>query len=144
MPLLRYLLLMMTSSNGSIFRVTGLLCGHRWIPRTKASDTELWYFLWSAPEQKTNSRNAGDLRRHRGHYDVTVMCFQGAPGGPPLSCSRLEPSELLRWPVRQVLWSPQGLLKLLDELPTHTDQYRTRNGADALLQGLPETSREDA
>ena len=42
----------MTSSNGNIFRVTGLLCGtsHRWIPRTKASDAELWCFLWSAPE----------------------------------------------------------------------------------------------
>ena len=25
--------------------------GHRWIPLTKASDAELWYFLWSAPEQ---------------------------------------------------------------------------------------------
>ena len=24
--------------------------GPRWIPRTKASDAELWYFLWSAPE----------------------------------------------------------------------------------------------
>ena len=38
--------LMMTSSNGSIFCVTGHLCGeftgHRWIPRTKASDAELW------------------------------------------------------------------------------------------------------
>ena len=37
---------MMTSSNGNIFRVTGHLCwefpGHRWIPRTKASDEELW------------------------------------------------------------------------------------------------------
>ena len=44
---------MMTSSNGNIFHVTGLLCGeftgHRWIPRTKASDAELWCFLWSAP-----------------------------------------------------------------------------------------------
>ena len=42
---------MMTSSNGNIFRVTGLLCGEftgrRWIPRTKASDAELWWFLWS-------------------------------------------------------------------------------------------------
>ena len=40
---------MMTSSNGNIFRVTGLLCGklpgHRWIPLTKASDAELWCFL---------------------------------------------------------------------------------------------------
>ena len=45
---------MMTSSNGNIFCVTGPLCGgfigHRWIPRTKASDSELWYFLWSSPE----------------------------------------------------------------------------------------------
>ena len=34
--------------------VTGPLCweftGHRWIPRTKASDAELWCFLRSAPE----------------------------------------------------------------------------------------------
>ena len=25
--------------------------GHLWIPLTKASDAELWCFLWSAPEQ---------------------------------------------------------------------------------------------
>ena len=42
--------LIMTSSNGNIFRVTGPLCGHRWIPRTKASDAELWCFLWFASE----------------------------------------------------------------------------------------------
>ena len=45
----------MTSSNGNIFHVTGPLCGeftgHRWIPRTKASDAELRCFLWSAPER---------------------------------------------------------------------------------------------
>ena len=44
---------MMTSSNGNVFRVTGHLCGEftgpRWIPRTKASDAELC-FLWSASE----------------------------------------------------------------------------------------------
>ena len=37
--------IMMTSSNGNIFRVTGHLCGEftgpRWIPRTKAGDAEL-------------------------------------------------------------------------------------------------------
>ena len=50
------LILVMTSSNGSIFRVTGLLGGggefngDRWIPLTKASDAELSCFLWSAPE----------------------------------------------------------------------------------------------
>ena len=45
----------MTSSNGNIFRVTGPLCeeftGNRWIFLTKASDAELWRFLWSAPEK---------------------------------------------------------------------------------------------
>ena len=45
---------MMTSSNGNIFRVTGHLCGEftgpRWIPHTKASDAELWCFLWSVSE----------------------------------------------------------------------------------------------
>ena len=49
-----YALTMMTSSNGNIFRATGHLCGEftgpRWIPRTKASDAELWCFLWSASE----------------------------------------------------------------------------------------------
>ena len=43
---------MMMSSNGNIFHVTdpllGEITGHRWIPLTKASEAELWYFLWSA------------------------------------------------------------------------------------------------
>ena len=46
---------MKTSSIGNIFRVTGPLCGeftgHRWIPRTKASDAAPRLFLWSAPGQ---------------------------------------------------------------------------------------------
>ena len=46
---------MMASSNGNIFRVTCLLWGEsidgRWIPLTKDSDAELWYYLWFAPEQ---------------------------------------------------------------------------------------------
>ena len=65
---------MMTSSNGNIFRVTGLLCGEftgdRWIPRTKGSDAELicaWINGW------VNNGEAGYLRRHRAHYDVIVM-----------------------------------------------------------------------
>ena len=80
----------MTSSNGNSFRVTGHLCGeftgHRWIPLTKASDPELWCFLWSAPEINgwVNNREAGDLRHHSAHYDVTVMgysnkCMIGHP-----------------------------------------------------------------
>ena len=45
----------MMSSNGTIFYITSPLCreftSHRWIPLTKASDAELWSFLWSALEQ---------------------------------------------------------------------------------------------
>ena len=39
----------------TFFRVTGPLWGesnrHWWIPLTKASDAELWCFIWSEPEQ---------------------------------------------------------------------------------------------
>ena len=68
--------IMMTSSDGKKFRVTDPLCreftGHRWIPRTKASDAELWCVLWSAPwiNGWVHSGEAGDLRRNRAHYDV--------------------------------------------------------------------------
>ena len=73
---------MMTSSNGNIFRVTGLLCGEftglRWIPRTKASDAKLWcfFFICAWINGWVNDREAGDLRRHLAHYDITVMSFK--------------------------------------------------------------------
>ena len=73
---------MMTSSNGSFLRVTGHLCGeftgHRWIRRTKASDAELWCFLWSAPLiiGWVNNREAGDFRRHCDHYDAIVINYK--------------------------------------------------------------------
>ena len=65
----------------TFFRVTGLLCGeftgHRWIPLTEANDAELCYFfylrLW------VNNREAGDLRRHRTHYDDIVMYVELRP-----------------------------------------------------------------
>ena len=74
-------MLMMTSSNGNIFRDTGPLCGdftgHRLIPRRKATDVEIWCFLWSAPWTNgwVSTREAGDLIRHRAHYDVIVMYY---------------------------------------------------------------------
>ena len=69
----------MTSSNGSIFRVTdplwGELTSHRWIPPTKASDVELWCFLRSKAWTNglVNNGDVGGLRRHYTHYDVTVI-----------------------------------------------------------------------
>ena len=44
---------------------------------TKASDAEFWCFLWSASWLNgANNREAGDLRRHRAHYDVIVVFFK--------------------------------------------------------------------
>ena len=67
---------MMTSSNGDIFSVTGPLW---WgdSPATgefphKGQWREVWCFLWSTPGW-VNNRDAGDLRCHRSHCDVTVM-----------------------------------------------------------------------
>ena len=80
--------LMMTSSNGNIFCVTGPLCGeftgHRWIPLTKASDAELWCFslIWAWINGWVNNREAGDLRRQCAHYDVTVMSLKFARNIP--------------------------------------------------------------
>ena len=65
--------------NGNIFRITGPLWGeftvHWWIPLTKASDAELWGFslicMWI--NGWVNNREAGYLRCHWAHYDVTLM-----------------------------------------------------------------------
>ena len=72
------MLLMMTSSNGNIFRVTGLCAGnHRstmnsphkgqWRGALMFSLKCVWINGW------VNNREAGDLRHHPAQYDVTVM-----------------------------------------------------------------------
>ena len=70
---------MMTSSKGNIFRITGHLCGeftcHRqnsphkgqWLGAFMLSLICVWINCW------VNNREAGDLRRYRAHYDVIVM-----------------------------------------------------------------------
>ena len=65
---------MVTSLNGNIFRATGPLwreSGHRLIPLAKASDAELFCFLWSMPEQTVEQ--IIETLVIRAHYDVTVM-----------------------------------------------------------------------
>ena len=76
---------MITSSNGNIFRVTGPLCGEitgtenegQWRGALMFSLISVWINGW------VNNREAGDLKRHRGHYDVNVMRFEGTPIGLP-------------------------------------------------------------
>ena len=69
---------MMTSSNGNIFSVTGPLCGEftgpgefpTQRPVTQSFDV---FFDLCLNNGWVNNREAGDLRRHCGHYDVNVM-----------------------------------------------------------------------
>ena len=69
----------MTSSNGNIFRVTGPLCGEftgpgefpAQCPVTQSFD--IFFDLRLTKNDWVNNREAGDLRRHRVHYDVNVM-----------------------------------------------------------------------
>ena len=68
---------MITSSNRNIFRATGPLrgefTGHRWIPRTKASEALMFSLIYARISPWVNNRESSNLRRHRAHYDVIVM-----------------------------------------------------------------------
>ena len=74
----------MTSPNENIFRVTDHLCGEftghfphkgQWRGALMFSLICAWMNGW------VDNREAGDLRRHRAHYDVTVMKNEEKRGG---------------------------------------------------------------
>ena len=70
---------MMTPSNGNIFRVTGPLCGEFtgpwWIATQGQSRGTLMFSLICAwTNGWVNNIEECDLKRHRAHHDVTVMC----------------------------------------------------------------------
>ena len=82
---------MMTSSNGNIFRVTGPLCGEFTGPVNSPHKSQwrgalMFSLICARINDWVNKREAGDLRRHRGHYDVSVMqmsVFEGHCLVPP-------------------------------------------------------------
>ena len=63
---------MMTSWNGSIFRVPGPLCGE-FPHKGQYRGGFMCSLIWAWANGWVNHRDAGDLRRHRAHYNVTVM-----------------------------------------------------------------------
>ena len=75
---------MMTSSNGNVFRVTGHLCGEFTGPPVNSPHKGQWrgalifslICVWI--NGWVNNREAGDLRRYRAHYDVSVMDLSDA------------------------------------------------------------------
>ena len=61
-------------------RYWSLVRGNHRLPvnsNTKASDADLWMFslIWALINGWVNNREAGDLRRHRAHYGVSIMWF---------------------------------------------------------------------
>ena len=72
--------IMMTSSNGNIIPRCWPFFGgiHRSTVNSPLKDQwrrALMFPLICAWNGRVNNRDAGDLKRHRDHYDVTVMCI---------------------------------------------------------------------
>ena len=71
------IIIIMTSSNGNIFRITGPLCGEFTgpgeFPAQRPVTRNFDVFFDLRMNDWVNNRGAGDLRRHRGHCDVSVM-----------------------------------------------------------------------
>ena len=62
----------MTSSNGNILHVTGHLCGES-PQKGQGRGALMFFFIYVWINDWVNNREAGDLRRYRAHYDVSVM-----------------------------------------------------------------------
>ena len=70
----------MTSSNRNIFRVTGPLCGNLpangEFPSQRPVRRSPGVFLdLRVNKHSSKQREAGDMIRHRAHYDVTLMVY---------------------------------------------------------------------
>ena len=85
------------------------------IPLTKASDTELWCFLWSAPEHAVEQTMEAPviLDRHGTHHDVTVMTSLMLPVNNGL-CSLPCSSMLVYNTILSIAWQLQRLNVPLD------------------------------
>ena len=66
---------MMTSSNGNIFRVTGPLSPVNSPHKGQWRGALLFSLICDWINGRVNNCEAGDLRRHRAHYSVTVMLY---------------------------------------------------------------------
>ena len=71
--------IMMTSSNGNIFRVTGPYVRgihRRPAQRPGTRSFDIFFDLRLNRRLSKNNRDTGDLRRYRAHYDVIVMVWK--------------------------------------------------------------------
>ena len=111
---------MVTSSNGSIFHVTGPLCreftGHRWIPLTKTNVAELRSFfdlrqnkrlgkqsrrrLFETPS-RSSWRHCNGVRLGQGTYDRRLISaiefFYRVNGASPWLCNVKHSESTVKW-----------------------------------------------
>ena len=98
----------MTSSNGNIFRVTGHFV--REIHRSPGNSPHkgqwrgvLMFSLICAPtDDLGNNQDAGDLRRHRAHYDVNVMSLRQKRNKTQQHSDHIYGIYVILWVVLQV------------------------------------------
>ena len=98
----------------------------RWIPRTKASDAELWFFFICARINGwVNSGEAGDLGRNCAHYDVNVM-YGAGNGGKRFIIIRAHsfPTLLSRSVAYVTCWQPK-LRGISRDLVSHLNDVVT-------------------
>ena len=150
----------MTSSNGNIFRVTGLLCvefiGQRWIPthnKGQWREALMFSLICAWTHGGANNRDADDLRRNRAHYDVTLMsprrdglwktycgfmsyCFVF----PTMNQRQLSHCGLVTpWNLTLLVQEMACHLFGAESLPTPNASYTLRKSSE-LLNQIPESS----
>ena len=122
---------MTMSSNGNIFRVTSPLwgesTGYQWIPLTKAKDAEFLCFLWSyLNKQGKNNSDAGDLRCHHIHYDVTVMPLLNFEDLVSLYCSYFSHSIIFLILLSFFSMISPAFCMTVDVIPMHQSYLNNR------------------
>ena len=78
-------MLMMTSSNGNIFRVTSRLSPVNSPHKGQWRGALMFSLIYVWINGSVSTREAGDWRRYRAHYDVIVMSFNMHPCAVMLS-----------------------------------------------------------
>ena len=109
---------MITSSNGNIFRITGALCGEFTGESSSQRPVKALMFtlicVWT--KDWVQNRDAGDLRRHRAHYDVKVMTIEYAQQTCTDS-ARYISLNVQQWRYMQVIVGLNYGLVILDTKP---------------------------
>ena len=88
------------------FPLTGPLCGefigHRLIPLIKSQwrGALMFSLIYAWINDWVNNREAGDLRRHCAHYDVTVMCWTVYSFPTALKVDRRPNNIVVKLPVK--------------------------------------------